>query len=752
MFRKLALLLTATLVAAGIFLSPAATIVAASSQLTIRPNAVGDETALNRYPNSGEASWQDVDDITADEASTYVYTPVGAWYRDLYGLGTTSQAGTINYVRVYVRCVVVGGGSSGYVKTVVKTNGTGYESSGNELTTSWTDYYTQYNTNPQAGGAWTWAQVNALQAGVSLIAYGDSEARCTQVYVTVDYTLDAPTVTTQAASGLQATQVTGNGSITGTGGENASTRGFKYGLTEVDTWDVHENGSFGTGAYTLTISSLTAGAQYYCRAYATNSVGTGYGSYVSFYTLPGDPSGLTATPVAASQINLSWTKGTNGDKTMVRFRTDAYPTSYSDGSQAYFDTASSYNHTGLPAGTPHYYRVWAYDTDSGYYSSSYSQATATTYGPSVSSSAATLVEETTATLNGSITATNDGNASIRGFDWDIDTGAPYASNWNESGSFGTGTFTHSMTSLTKGELYYFRAYATNTYGTGYGSELTLLTKPDEPTSLDAVQNGSSANLTWTKGSGAQNTYIRRKDGSYPTNKTDGTLVYNSTGTSCNDAGLSSGYTYYYRAWSYVTEGGLEQYSDTYSQDYVTIELGLVLWFQPNTMISGTTLPNRQSSSHNGTIVWGSNPSGVTALLGALTGQAVSSVGTSRTTSGADIAGTTSGGNVGAVKGTGTTGIWSPIGALVQSLVDQYNASGGKGTVQQAWMVIGLVIVMVAAIAAVALRSMFVILVGVLASMVLLCAVDVFDWWVLYVTMILMGGMWVLTLHRSGGMT
>jgi len=51
-----------------------------------------------------------------------------------------------------------------------------------------------------------------------------------------------------------------------------------------------------------------------------------------------------------------------------------------------------------------------------------------------------------------------------------------------------------------------------------------------------------------------------------------------------------------------------------------------LWFQPNTMILGTTLPDRQGGDNNGVITWGSNPTYVSALLGSLTSSAQPSPG------------------------------------------------------------------------------------------------------------------------------
>jgi hypothetical protein len=44
---------------------------------------------------------------------------------------------------------------------------------------------------------------------------------------------------------------------------------------------------------------------------------------------------------------------------------------------------------------------------------------------------------------------------------------------------------------------------------------------------------------------------------------------------------------------------------------------LIAWYEPNEMISGTTLPDRQGADNNATITWGTNPTDITASLGSL---------------------------------------------------------------------------------------------------------------------------------------
>lgn len=93
-----------------------------------------------------------------------------------------------------------------------------------------------------------------------------------------------PTVTVQAPTDLAETTVTANGNITASGGENATVRGFKYGLTQTDTWDAHTNGSFPIGAFTKGLTGLGANTTYWIRAYATNSIGTSYSGWIQFQT------------------------------------------------------------------------------------------------------------------------------------------------------------------------------------------------------------------------------------------------------------------------------------------------------------------------------------------------------------------------------------------------------------------------------------------------------------------------------------
>lgn len=107
-----------------------------------------------------------------------------------------------------------------------------------------------------------------------------------------------PTVTTQAVTGIAEETATGNGNITNTGGENNDKRGFVYDTSSQSLPGdvapgssgygsfVEDSGSYGTGAFTKTLTDLFAGQTYYVRAYSHNSEGYSYGGEVNFETDP----------------------------------------------------------------------------------------------------------------------------------------------------------------------------------------------------------------------------------------------------------------------------------------------------------------------------------------------------------------------------------------------------------------------------------------------------------------------------------
>ncbi len=84
-----------------------------------------------------------------------------------------------------------------------------------------------------------------------------------------------------------------------------------------------------------------------------------------------------------------------------------------------------------------------------------------------------------------------------------------------------------------------------------------------------------------------------------------TLFVDSQNSTVSLGGISvpdSGSDYVLENFSYI--GSLKYY----------VGGNLIAWYEPTSIISGTTLPDRQGADNNATITWGSNPSGITVTL------------------------------------------------------------------------------------------------------------------------------------------
>ena len=95
-----------------------------------------------------------------------------------------------------------------------------------------------------------------------------------------------PIVTTNTFSNITTTSASGGGNITSDGGDPVTSRGIVWSTSSAPTISLatKTTDGTGTGTFTSAIANLTPSTNYYARAYATNSVGTGYGNEITFTT------------------------------------------------------------------------------------------------------------------------------------------------------------------------------------------------------------------------------------------------------------------------------------------------------------------------------------------------------------------------------------------------------------------------------------------------------------------------------------
>lgn len=85
------------------------------------------------------------------------------------------------------------------------------------------------------------------------------------------------------------------------------------------------------------------------------------------------------------------------------------------------------------------------------------------------------ISESSAISGGNVSRDRGAMVTSRGVCWNT-TGSPTISDCKTSDSTGVGGYLSSLTGLTANTLYYVRAYATNLAGTGYGPEISFITK------------------------------------------------------------------------------------------------------------------------------------------------------------------------------------------------------------------------------------------------------------------------------------
>jgi uncharacterized protein (TIGR02145 family) len=102
--------------------------------------------------------------------------------------------------------------------------------------------------------------------------------------------------------------------------------------------------------------------------------------------------------------------------------------------------------------------------------------------PAVTTTAPGVITQTAAHAGGNVTSDGGSGVTAKGVCWSQHA-SPTLSDQKTSDGTGTGNFSSLLTGLTPNTAYYLRAYATNSSGTAYGSELSFVS-PHSMTDID----------------------------------------------------------------------------------------------------------------------------------------------------------------------------------------------------------------------------------------------------------------------------
>lgn len=134
-----------------------------------------------------EENWDCVDDPVADDDASMLTVANNSFRTELYELeDPVDITCTITSVTVFV--IAYRDQNQGTVRGLLRTGGTNYTSATSTLTNSYQTYSYTWATNPNTGVAWTWANINILQAGFDLKGQSSTKkSHATQCYVEVAY-------------------------------------------------------------------------------------------------------------------------------------------------------------------------------------------------------------------------------------------------------------------------------------------------------------------------------------------------------------------------------------------------------------------------------------------------------------------------------------------------------------------------------------------------------------------------------------
>ena len=433
-----------------------------------------------------------------------------------------------------------------------------------------------------------------------------------------------PVISTIVATNTLTPSPSSGGTITSDGGFSITSKGVCW-STSPNPTIINNSTNNGTGAsnFTSILSSLLPTTTYYYRAYATNSVGTGYGITYTFITAA-NPQVNTAiiSAVTSSTASSGGTISSDGGATItakgVCWSTSPNPTvaltTKTNNGTGTATFASSI--TGLLPITTYYVRAYATNSIGTAYGQEEVFTTLASL-PTLTTTVASAITSSTASSGGTISS--DGGATIinRGIVWSSTTNPTTATNQGiTSNGNGIGTFTSALTQLTPGTLYYVRAYATNSGGTAYGNQITFSALPILPsistTTISAItRNTASSGGTISSDGGAT---ITAKGVCWSTSPNPTvaltTKTNNGTGTATfasSITGLLPTTTYYVRA--YATNSVGTSYGNEINFITATLlTIGTQIWSPENSDVTtyrdGTPIPQVTTASE-----WGSLQTG-----------------------------------------------------------------------------------------------------------------------------------------------
>ena len=311
----------------------------------------------------------------------------------------------------------------------------------------------------------------------------------------VVFSTNLPVLTTTEVTNITGSSASSGGNISSGGGSSVTARGVCWSTSSAPTTSgsITTDGT-GSGSFSSSVTGLSEGTTYYLRAYATNSIGTSYGSEISFTTQTYPRVSTSAvsditTNTASCGGNVTSTGSSTVTARGLCWSTIAEPTTLDsktiDGNGIGSFISSI---TELSPGTTYYVRAYATSSAGTIYGNQNTFTTQLTT-PTVTTTAISNITSSGATGGGNVTSDGGATVTARGICWSTSSN-PTTTNTHTSNGTGTGSFTSSISGTSIGTTYFVRAYATNSVGTVYGNEVSFTPELPSVTTTTIVGNTS----------------------------------------------------------------------------------------------------------------------------------------------------------------------------------------------------------------------------------------------------------------------
>lgn len=255
--------------------------------------------------------------MTTSDINTIAYTGISATFRlAAFSIGSTGNG--MDGTDIVSVSISPDGGTNYFSTVRVLGNGNAYWSYGTGTGIASTAYdgnATSVDFSPAAGGnrttdGYSTVTITNLPAVTNLrIRIILTNNATAERWLVDDFKVSgtlanvAPTVTTTTVSNVTTSTADSGGNITSDGGATLTASGVAFG-TAANPLSGTSDGT-ATGTFTSNLTGLLPNTNYFYRAFASNSVGTAYGTELSFYTLANTPGTLIVGNAQVTTLDIT---------------------------------------------------------------------------------------------------------------------------------------------------------------------------------------------------------------------------------------------------------------------------------------------------------------------------------------------------------------------------------------------------------------------------------------------------------------